>query len=241
MSNQECSNAVDLSISTDEEEGSSSEPDTDVDASDRERNLEQAIVASTSAALWKGKIFEISDSSDEEEEAESELEAKQQLRRDIKGKSRATSNIQFPVNCEDTFSDVEQIYPARITSHSSSSSSSVLEPPLKRRRVNSTSSCAVDHYDSDARLAAQLAEEEEELENSRREQEEADELYARTIGRAEEIAARKAKAARERGEEKTIAFQVTMDAEGKTIEGNEDGDNLAQSVLVTCLTASSTK
>ena len=102
------------------------------------------------------------------------------------------------------------------------------------------------------------AEEEAEWENEkvrRAAQEKADELYARVTQQNEELAAKRVrqkdakKAQRKKQrlsgtgpstgsgvradsndseEESKIAFQVTMDADGKTIEGDEDADNMAQ-------------
>lgn len=114
----------------------------------------------------------------------------------------------------------------------SSESRASYQPNASTSRLNTCVDGFVspaDHYDADAKLAAQLLAEDQDSEVARREQEEADALYAKATYDAEELAVRKAAEARDKGEkEKIIAFQVTMDAEGKTIEGDEDGDNLAQ-------------
>lgn len=93
---------------------------------------------------------------------------------------------------------------------------------------------------ADEQFARRLQEDEEaEAKRRREEQEAADEAYARAMEAAERLAE---KLERRRNQDQDvdgpaasasdskIIFQVTMDAEGKTIEGDEDADNAAQCV-----------
>jgi hypothetical protein len=113
--------------------------------------------------------------------------------------------------------------PTSVASSSSSSSSSLLLP---------TPPAIPDNVDADAAFAARLAAEEEEAHQALLAREASDELYARMTDKAEKLAGkveemRRKKGARA-GNESKIIFQVTMDGEGKTLEGDHDADNAAQ-------------
>ena len=84
--------------------------------------------------------------------------------------------------------------------------------------------------ESDSQLARRTAREFEEQERRVRKQEEDDALYVQTLVHDEELAQKRARAARAASKvnESKIAFQVTMDSEGKTLEGDEDADNATQ-------------
>ena len=87
--------------------------------------------------------------------------------------------------------------------------------------------------ESDEAFAARLAREEEQAEAKRKELEESDALYAKTVYAADEVAdrIRREKLAKTGEKIEKIAYQVTMDGDGKTIEGDEDAENMNQYVV----------
>jgi hypothetical protein len=99
--------------------------------------------------------------------------------------------------------------------------------PLSKRKRSSSSTPS---GESDSQLAARLAHEEEVAEARRKELEESDALYAKTVYAADELAERVRREKLEKTGEKVekIAYQVTMDGDGKTIEGDEDAENMNQ-------------
>lgn len=107
-------------------------------------------------------------------------------------------------------------------------------PSLKRKRsrsssASSTSTDVQPQDDDDAALARRLAQEEEQQQRALAAQEAQDELMARALHAADERAERvKREKEKKGGKVEKIAFQVTMDGEGRTIEGDEDGENMLQ-------------
>lgn len=107
----------------------------------------------------------------------------------------------------------------------------------KRKRHSPSSSNSESEDDrllspveDDAAYAARLAREFEEAENKRKELEESDALYAKTVYAADELAEKVRRKKLDKTGEKIekIAYQVTMDGDGKTIEGDEDAENMNQ-------------
>lgn len=88
-------------------------------------------------------------------------------------------------------------------------------------------------YEDDASLASRIALEEEAKCNQLQVQEAQDAVYARAMAQAEALAERRWRETQKtegkrRVNQSQIIFKVTMDANGRTVEGDEDAENAAQ-------------